>query len=152
MRRYVASVLAAVVALRGRLRRHGAGRVRRAAGGWVPPDDTIVDISGDAANGFEIHHYDGSALFPPTDSEARAECNEYATRVDAGPLPHRGPHLVPRPGRDPDRRCAGHTHRGEPAAASGTLSGPLTVGPVWQDRRHGGRAVRPRLAPRPHLA
>lgn len=49
---------------------------------WVPPPDTIVRITGDAANGFGIHHHDGSALFPPTDSEALAECGEYATRVE----------------------------------------------------------------------
>ena len=47
----------------------------------APPGDTIVEVTGDAANGFEIHFYDGSALFPPTDSEARAECAEYDTRV-----------------------------------------------------------------------
>ncbi|MEI5673044.1 MULTISPECIES: hypothetical protein [unclassified Nocardioides] len=47
----------------------------------APAPDTIVEITGDAANGFEIHHYDGSALYPPTDSEARAECGEYDTRV-----------------------------------------------------------------------
>jgi hypothetical protein len=47
----------------------------------APPGDTIVDITGDAANGFEIHYYDGTSLFPPTDSEARAECGEYDTRV-----------------------------------------------------------------------
>jgi hypothetical protein len=80
MRRYVASVLTAVVAL-------VAGTVGTAlavtgtAGGWVPPDDTIVEIRGDAANGFAIRHYDGSALFPPTFSEARAECLEYDTQV-----------------------------------------------------------------------
>ncbi len=47
----------------------------------APPGDTIVEITGDATNGFAIHHYDGSVDFPPTDSEARAECAEYATRV-----------------------------------------------------------------------
>src|SRR6187402_1496312 len=47
-----------------------------------PPDDTIVEVTGDAANGFEIRHYDGTALYPPTDSEARAECGEYDVRVD----------------------------------------------------------------------
>lgn len=47
----------------------------------APAPDTIVEVTGDAANGFEIHHYDGSALFPPTDSEARAECGEYDTQV-----------------------------------------------------------------------
>lgn len=47
----------------------------------APPGDTIVDITGDAANGFEIRHYDGSTLYPPTDSEALAECGEYDRRV-----------------------------------------------------------------------
>ena len=46
-----------------------------------PPGDTIVKVTGDADNGFEIYHYDGSALFLPTNSEARAECSEYDTRV-----------------------------------------------------------------------
>ncbi|WP_175582690.1 hypothetical protein [Nocardioides guangzhouensis] len=49
--------------------------------GWTPPPDTIVRVTGNAQDGFGIHHYDGSALFPPTDSEAIAECNEYDTRV-----------------------------------------------------------------------
>lgn len=44
-----------------------------------PPPDTIVKIEGDAENGFTIHHYDGSTLSPPTDSEALAECAEYDT-------------------------------------------------------------------------
>jgi hypothetical protein len=52
-----------------------------AAGVMAPPGDTIVEITGDAANGFEIRHYDGTSLFPPTDSEARAECAEYDRRV-----------------------------------------------------------------------
>jgi len=47
----------------------------------APPGDTIVDITGDAANGFEIRHYDGSSIYPPTDSEALAECREYDRRV-----------------------------------------------------------------------
>ncbi|MGB0101936.1 MAG: hypothetical protein WBP61_16785 [Nocardioides sp.] len=46
-----------------------------------PPGDTIVEVTGDRANGFEIRHYDGSALYPPTGSEARAECSAYDTRV-----------------------------------------------------------------------
>lgn len=41
--------------------------------------DTIVKVEGDAANGFGIHYYDGSSIYPPTDSEARAECGEYDT-------------------------------------------------------------------------
>jgi len=40
---------------------------------------TIVKVEGDAANGFGIHYYDGSSIYPPTDSEARAECGEYDT-------------------------------------------------------------------------
>lgn len=47
----------------------------------VFPPDTIVHIEGDAANGFGIKMLDGSWLFPPTDSEAIAECNEYDRRV-----------------------------------------------------------------------
>ncbi|MCM0620114.1 hypothetical protein [Nocardioides bruguierae] len=41
------------------------------------PGDTIVDVTGDAGNGFGIHHLDGTALYPPTDSEALAECSAY---------------------------------------------------------------------------
>jgi hypothetical protein len=48
---------------------------------WIPPDDTIVKVEGNKVDGFGIHHYDGSEEFPPTDSEARAECEEYATHV-----------------------------------------------------------------------
>ena len=46
-----------------------------------PPGDTIVEVTGDAGNGFEIQYYDGTGLYPPTDSEAAAECSEYDTRV-----------------------------------------------------------------------
>ncbi len=44
------------------------------------PGDTIIEVTGDPTNGFGIQHLDGSATFPPTDSEARAECSEYDTR------------------------------------------------------------------------
>ena len=47
----------------------------------APAPDTIVAVSGGQENGFEIEYYDGSALYPPTDSEALAECGEYDTRV-----------------------------------------------------------------------
>lgn len=50
-----------------------------AAAGSTDPD-TIVRVDGDAADGFSIHHHDGSVLYPPTDSEARAECGEYDRR------------------------------------------------------------------------
>lgn len=41
--------------------------------------DTIVAVEGDPANGFGIHFHDGTSIYPPTDSEARAECGEYDT-------------------------------------------------------------------------
>ncbi|KRF17433.1 hypothetical protein ASG90_07085 [Nocardioides sp. Soil797] len=60
----------------------GSGHAEtRAPEGWQPPPKTIVAVEGDKANGFSIHHYDGSWLYPPTDSEAAAECSAYDTRV-----------------------------------------------------------------------
>ena len=53
--------------------------VAAASGAATTDPDTIVRVEGDAANGFGIHRYDGSATYPPTDSEARAECGEYDT-------------------------------------------------------------------------
>lgn len=44
---------------------------------YVPPAETIVQVEGDASNGFGIRHYDGSWHYPPTDSETIAECEEY---------------------------------------------------------------------------
>lgn len=44
-----------------------------------PSGTTIERVGGDAANGFDIHYYDGTVLYPPTDSEAVAECLEYDT-------------------------------------------------------------------------
>ena len=65
----VAGVLSAVV---------GVGAATGSAGAALPADpDTIVRVEGDAANGFGVHRLDGSATYPPTDSEARAECGEY---------------------------------------------------------------------------
>lgn len=48
---------------------------------WEPPGDTIVAVEGNRFDGFGIHFYDGTSLFPPTDSEALAECGEYDTEV-----------------------------------------------------------------------
>lgn len=60
----------------------GAGHAEtRAPEGWQPPPKTIVAVHGNKADGFSIHHYDGTWLFPPTDSEAAAECSAYDTRV-----------------------------------------------------------------------
>ncbi len=50
-----------------------------AVGSISTDPDTIVKVEGDAGNGFGIHFHDGSAIYPPTDSEARAECGEYDT-------------------------------------------------------------------------
>lgn len=58
-----------------------AGSTGAAGAGREPAPDTIVAVDGDKAHGFTIHFYDGSALFPPTASEARAECREPVTRV-----------------------------------------------------------------------
>lgn len=55
---------------------HSAGHER-----YVPHPKTIVEVTGDKLNGFEVWHYDGSSDNPPTDSEARAECAEYDTQV-----------------------------------------------------------------------
>lgn len=59
----------------------GGGAAAQDAARWKPPADTIVGVSGSAVDGFTISRYDGSKLFPPTDSEARAECGEYDRRV-----------------------------------------------------------------------
>ena len=79
MKRYFAGVAVGVVAL-------VVGSVGTALAmpgeRWVPPGDTIVRVTGNAEQGVGIQHYDGSAEFPPTDSEARAECGEHDTRVD----------------------------------------------------------------------
>ncbi|WP_432476715.1 hypothetical protein [Nocardioides sp. GXQ0305] len=55
--------------------------VSASAGAADRPDpETIVRVTGDAATGFGVQRLDGSAVFPPTDSEARAECTEYDRR------------------------------------------------------------------------
>ena len=54
----------------------GLGASALGAGGG-PRGDTIVAVRGDGAHGFSIRHYDGTTDFPPTGSEARAECSEY---------------------------------------------------------------------------
>jgi hypothetical protein len=54
----------------------GAARDTRA-----PAPDTIVRVTGNADGGFGIQHYDGSTQFPPTMSEAMAECQEYPKKI-----------------------------------------------------------------------
>ncbi len=58
-----------------------AGSASGSMNKWAPPGNTIIEVTGDKANGFEILRYDGTSLHPPTDSEAKAECGEYDTRV-----------------------------------------------------------------------
>lgn len=57
----------------------GAGAALAAEQATATADDVIVDVEGNAADGFGIRFHDGSAIYPPTDSEARAECGEYDT-------------------------------------------------------------------------
>lgn len=42
---------------------------------------TIVEVTGDRANGFTLYRLDGDIESPPTSSEARAECGEYSKTV-----------------------------------------------------------------------
>lgn len=73
-----AAVLAALVLVSVGVATALAGPAQRV---WDPPGDTVVKVTGDAANGFGIFFKDGSATFPPTDSESMAECGEYDTVV-----------------------------------------------------------------------
>jgi hypothetical protein len=52
------------------------------AGADPPAGATIVGVRGDRDTGFAIVHYDGRVDHPPTLSEGRAECGEYARRVE----------------------------------------------------------------------
>jgi hypothetical protein len=72
MTKLIAGLLTAVALLTG------AGAAV-ATGSTMTGDDVIVEVEGNAAEGFGIHFYDGSARYVPTDSEARAECDEYDT-------------------------------------------------------------------------
>ncbi len=76
----VAAAIVIVIGAVGLASAGGAAGVVKAPGGF--PGDTIIEVTGDKANGFGILHLDGSGTFPPTDSEARAECSEYDTKVD----------------------------------------------------------------------
>jgi hypothetical protein len=72
MTKLIAGLLTAVALLTG------AGAAV-ATGSTMTGDDVIVEVEGNAAEGFGIHFHDGSARYVPTDSEARAECDEYDT-------------------------------------------------------------------------
>ncbi len=76
------ALVAAVCAVVGALTVGVGGLVGPADGAVEPSPTTIVDVTGDRDNGFSIHFYDGSSAHPPTLSEARAECGEYATRAE----------------------------------------------------------------------
>ena len=58
-----------------------AASVGAAPDAKAPAPDTIVKVTGNASEGFGIEHYDGSSTFPPTHSEALAECQEYSAKV-----------------------------------------------------------------------
>ena len=80
MKKLVAGVLATVAMVVATVALVGTGAATGAPA--APPtygDDVIVEVEGNAADGFGIHYYDGSAKYVPTDSEARAECDEYDT-------------------------------------------------------------------------
>lgn len=79
--RLIAALVVAIGVVAGALGLAGAGASGAVQAPAAFPDDTIVEVTGDKENGFEIRHLDGSGLFPPTASEARAECSEYDTRV-----------------------------------------------------------------------
>jgi hypothetical protein len=59
----------------------GGGAAAWAATGDAPRPGTITDVSGDRDHGFTIEHYDGTVDYPPTVSEAKAECEEYRHHV-----------------------------------------------------------------------
>src|SRR3954469_16883620 len=84
MRASTSAVAVAVTALAvaaGGLACGSPAAVARALAG-EPPGDTIVEVTGDRATGFEVRHYDGTSEHPPTGSEARAECLGYDGRLD----------------------------------------------------------------------
>lgn len=64
-----------------------AAVVVTAASGGAAPDakapapDTIVKVTGNASEGFGIEYFDGTSAFPPTHSEALAECQEYSAKT-----------------------------------------------------------------------
>ena len=58
-----------------------AASVGAAPDAKAPAPETIVKVTGNASEGFGIEHYDGSSTFPPTHSEAMAECQEYSAKV-----------------------------------------------------------------------
>lgn len=72
-------VVAAVALLLGLGLAGGASVVAAGASAMAaaPAGDLIVRVEGNAAEGFGIFFHDGTAIYPPTDSEARAECGEY---------------------------------------------------------------------------
>lgn len=82
MQRFVSGLALSLTALTALGVGSAVARPGESAARWIPPHDTIVKVAGNAQDGFAIHHYDGSALYPPTDSEARAECLEYDTKVE----------------------------------------------------------------------
>ena len=79
--RRLAAFLLAVLAVGGLAASASAGSSSIHIDPYLPPAETIVQVEGDAANGFAIRHYDGSWHYPPTDSETMAECEEYDREI-----------------------------------------------------------------------
>lgn len=74
--RLALAVSAALLAVLGTAASGGAAPDAKA-----PAPDTITKVTGNASEGFGIEFYDGTSIFPPTDSEALAECQEYPAKT-----------------------------------------------------------------------
>jgi hypothetical protein len=80
--KYAAIVVVLLAATGIALGSGGLAAAEQEPGPYEPHPRTIVEVTGNKLDGFEIYRYDGTEEFPPTDSEALAECSEYATRVE----------------------------------------------------------------------
>jgi len=82
MKKYAVIVAAVLTAAGIAFGSGGLAAAEPDPGTYEPHPRTIVEVTGNKWDGFGIYRYDGTAEFPPTNSEARAECSEYATRVE----------------------------------------------------------------------
>ena len=79
MGKLITGLLTALALLLGVGAAGSATAAQQPSTGQATGDSVIVEVEGNAADGFGIHYYDGSATYVSTDSEARAECSEYDT-------------------------------------------------------------------------